>query len=657
LWERLENIQSNSTRAENPSIFVFMQKSRSYTIRCAFALAMINLMSARAVATKPATRNRAEIPAEYKWDVSSIYRDWAAWEEGMKTLDARIAEFAALKGTLARGAQAVLRAYRLNDEVGMLQYKVYGYTHLQRDVDTRDQDVSARHQRVQALFAKLGTATAWFTPELLTVPQATMEQWIAQTPELGIYRFPILEAYRQQKHVLDEKGEQLLSFAARLNQAPTAAFQELSTSDIKFPKVTLSDGKELTLSPGVYQMVLESCRNQADRAKAFEAYLNTYAATANTYAALYSGVMQRDWFLAQSRNFPSTLEAALDGNAIPAAVVENLVNTVRKGTAPLQRYLRLRKKLLGLDTYHLYDGFVPVYKVDRQYPYDTTKDLVIASVAPFGPDYQAKMEKLVNGAHIDVYENDGKRSGAYSSGIYGVGPFMLMNYNDTLDAAFTFAHEAGHSMHTVLAFETQPFATADYTIFVAEVASTMNERLLLRKLLETTTDPKERFVLVQHSVDNIVGTFYTQVLFADFELQAHRLVEQGQPVTVDALKGIYGGLLKDYYGDAVAPDERYRYTWARIPHFYNSPYYVYQYATCFASSAQLFKTLNTGSAAERAAATGRYLNLLRSGGSDQPVALLQKAGVDLTQRETVQAVVDQMDGLVTQLEREAAKIQ
>ena len=617
---------------------------------------MTILTSALVVAAKPATRNRSEIPAEYKWDVSSIYHDWMAWEEGMKTLDAKIAEFAALKGTLAQGAQAVLRAYRLNDDIGMLQYKVYGYTHLQRDVDTRNQDVSARYQRVQALFAKLGTATSWFTPELLTVPQATMEQWIAQTPGLGIYHFPILEAYRQQRHVLDEKGERLLSFAARLNQAPATAFQELSTSDIKFPKVTLSDGRELTLSPGVYQMVLESNRNQADRAKAFETYLNTYVATANTYAALYNGVMQRDWFLAQSRNHANTLEAALDGNAIPAAVVGNLVATVRQGTAPLQRYLRLRKKLLRLETCHLYDGFVPIYQVDRQYPYDETKALVLASVAPFGADYQAKMQKLVNGARINVYENDGKRSGAYSSGIYGVGPFMLMNYNDTLDAAFTFAHEAGHSMHTVLAFETQPFATADYTIFVAEVASTMNERLLLRKLLETTTDPKERFVLVQHSVDNIVGTFYTQVLFADFELQAHRLVEQGLPVTVDALKEIYGGLLKDYYGDAITLDELYRYTWARIPHFYNSPYYVYQYATCFASSAQLYKTLNTGTAAERAAATDRYLNLLRSGGNDQPVKQLKKAGVDLTERAPVQAVVDQMDELVTQLESEAARI-
>jgi oligoendopeptidase F len=294
--------------------------------------------------------------------------------------------------------------------------------------------------------------------------------------------------------------------------------------------------------------------------------------------------------------------------------------------------------------------------VEKHYPYEQARQMVIASVAPFGADYQAKMKTLLAGGRVDVFENEGKQSGAFSAPIYGAGAFMLMNYNDTMDAVFTLAHEAGHSMHTVLAFGTQPYITAGYTIFVAEVASTMNERLMLKKLLESTPDPKERFVLVQHAVDNIVGTFYTQVLFANFELEAHRLAEQGQPITVDVLKDIYGRLLRDYYGEAITADELYRFTWARIPHFYNTPYYVYQYATCFASSAQLYKAMNTGTAAERAAVTERYLNLLKSGGSDYPMDLLKKAGVDLTLRTTVQAVVDQMDELVSLLETEAAKI-
>jgi oligoendopeptidase F len=605
---------------------------------------------------KPATQNRDEIAPEFRWDFTPIYPDWAAWDAGMRDIDTRIDDFVKLKGTLKHGPEAVLKAYVAFDALGMLQYKVHGYTALQRDIDTRKQDISGKYQRVMALFAKLGTATAWFTPELLAVPQAQMEQWIATTPALAKYRFPILDSYRQQKHVLDEQGERLMSYASQLSQAPRSAFQELSTSDIKFPLVTLSDGKEVKLTPGAYALVLESNHNQADRAKAFEAYLKTYAATTNTYAAIYNGVLQRDWFKAQARNFPSTLESALDGNAIPSAVVTNLVDAVRKGTAPLQRYAKLRKKLLGLDSYHLYDSFLPIYKTDQVYPFTDSRELVLASVAPLGADYLAKYKQFFSGKQVDVYENEGKRSGAYVSGIYGVGPYMLLNHNDSQDALFTLAHEGGHAMHTVLSQENQPFVTSGYTIFVAEVASTTNERFLLNQLLTTTTDPKQRFLLLQHAVDSIVGTFYTQVLFADFELQAHKLVEQGQPVTSEALSNIYLKLLKDYYGDAITIDDLYKYTWSRIPHFYNSPYYVYQYATCFASSAKLFQDMTVGTDASRAAATERYLTLLKSGGNDHPMVQLQKAGVDLSKRETIQAVVDQMEELVTQMEAESAKI-
>jgi oligoendopeptidase F len=621
----------------------------------ALATALAGNASA-ADATKPATLTRADIAGEYRWDFSPIYPSWDAWEAAMKDIDQKIEAFAKRKGSLKGGPAAVLQAYMAFDEIGKRQYKVYGYTALQRDVDTRNQEISGKFQRVRAMFARFGTATAWFTPELLSVPQAKMEKWIAATPALEPYKFSILDNYRQQKHVLDEKGERLLSYAAQLSASPRAAFQELSTSDIKFPLVTLSDGKEIKLTPGVYATVLDTNHQQGDRAKAFEAYLKTYAATTNTYAALYNGVLQRDWFNAQARNFPNTLEAALDGNAIPASVVTNLVETVRNGTAPLQRYMKLRKKLLGLESYHLYDSFIPIYKTDKAYTFAESRAQVLASVAPLGADYVAKYQKFFSGKQVDVYENEGKRSGAYVSGIYGVGPYMLLNHNDTQDAMFTLAHEGGHVMHTVLSHETQPFVNADYTIFVAEVASTTNERFLLNRLLASSSDPKERFLLLQHAVDSLVRTFYTQVLFADFELQTHRLAEQGQPITSEVLNGIYLKLLKDYYGDAVTIDDLYKYTWSRISHFYDSPYYVYQYATCFASSAQLFKEMTTGPDASRAAATERYLTLLKSGGNDHPMKQLQKAGVDLSQRETVQAMVDQMEALVAQMEVEAAKI-
>lgn len=605
---------------------------------------------------KPATRVRAEIPAEFRWDFSPMFKDWAAWEAAIKDLETKMDAYAALKGTLAQGPQAVLHAYQLADEIGKLQYLVYRYPQLQRDTDTRDQAVAGRFQTVGALFAKFGTATAWFSPELLAIPEDTMRSWIAATPALETYRFPILDEYRQQKHVLNEEGERLLSYSTRFNATPANVFTELTTSDVQFPTVELSDGSSLQVSPATYQAGLRTLRNQADRAKVFQAHYGVFTANKNTYAAIYNGVLNRGWFLAQARNHATTLDAALDANAIPPEVVETLVATVRTGTAPVQRYMRLRRKLLGLETYHLYDNFLPIVESTAVYPYEKAREIVLDSVRPLGSDYHAKMTRFVSGGRVDVFENDGKRSGAYSAGVYGVGPYLLLNYADTLDDVFTFAHEAGHAMHTVLSYETQPFVTSGYTIFVAEVASTTNERFLLEKMLAGTNDPKERFLLLQRAVEAILNTFYTQVLFADFELQAHRRVEKGEPITADALSGIYQKLLEDYYGDAVTIDEPYKYTWARIPHFYNTPYYVYQYATCFASSAQLFRSMTTGAPEARAAATERYLALLRSGGDDYPMEQLRKAGVDLTKRETVQAVVEQLDELVTRLEKEAAAL-
>jgi oligoendopeptidase F len=605
---------------------------------------------------RPSTRDRAAIGAEFKWDLSPIYASWEAWEEDLAKMSGRMDGFAALKGTLSEGPEALLRAYRSFDEVGMLQYRVFRYPQLARDTDTRDQAVAARLQRVQAVFARFGTATSWFTPELLGLPEETVRGWIDATPALEIYRFPILDAYRQQRHVLDEKGEKLLSFASRHNQTPQAVYSELSTSDIKFPTLTLADGREVTLTPGAYQQLLATNPLQAERARASEAHLSTYEATKNTYAAIYRGVLERGWFLAQARGYASTLHRALDGNAIPPEVYTTLVDTVRAGVAPLRRYLRLRKRLLGLGSYHLYDGQVPLVRDDSVWPYRPARELVLESVAPLGAEYRENMRRLLEGGRIDVYENDGKRSGAYSAGVYGVGPYVLLNYNDTQDALFTFAHEMGHAMHTRLSEEAQPFVTSNYTIFVAEVASTVNERLMLDHLLARETDPARRFLLLQHAVDSIVGTFYTQVLFADFERRAHERVEKGLPITADVLGELYGGLLVDYYGDAVEIDPRYRLTWTRIPHFYNSPYYVYQYATCFASSARLYHDMFGGPEEGRAAARERYLALLRSGGDAHPMEQLRRAGVDLAEPGAVRAVVEQMDELVTRLEAEAARL-
>jgi len=603
----------------------------------------------------PSLRNRDQIPDRFKWDLRNIFSDWNAWKAASDELDAKIAAYAALQGTLAQGGEGLLAALKLRDDIGQIEYKVWYFASLWYDQDQRDNQINARRQQVQILFAKAAQASAWFDPELLMIPLPTVQQWMSASPELAVYRFAVEDLYRQQEHVLDDKGEHLLSLSSRFSSSPNDAYAALSTADVRHPQVRLSTGAEVTLTYGQYRAILATNRSQADRATAFHEFHKVYEATANTYASLYNAVLQRDWFQTQARGYPSTLEAALHGNNIPTDVVENLIATTKAGTAPLCRYHRLRKRVLGLDTYHAYDTAIPLVDFARKYPYEDVLEWLPASVELLGADYQRRMREVLGGQSIDVYENPGKRSGAYSAPVYGVQPYMLLNYTDTLDDVFTLAHEMGHSMHTVLSHAHQPFVYAGYTIFVAEVPSTLSEALFLDYALARSGDDRERIVLLQHAIDGIVSTFYTQVLFADYELQAHRLAEEGRPVTADVLAEIYFNLLKAYHGEALDYDEESRVTWARIPHFYSTPYYVYQYATCFASSAGLMKQLTTGSEADRAKATDRYLTLLKSGGSDHPMPLLQKAGVDLGQPETVRAVVDQLDTLVTRLERAIEK--
>jgi oligoendopeptidase F len=597
------------------------------------------------------SRNRADIPEEYTWNLADIYPGWEAWEADRGQLEARINEYAALKGTLSSGPGQLLKAFQLGDAMGKLAHTVYYFPSLKYDEDQRNNEINARRQTVEALLARWSQVTSWFSPELLTIPLATVREWMDGNPDLALYRFAIEEVYRLQEHVLDEPGERLLSLAARIASAPHEAYGALSTSDAKFPDVTLSTGETVKMSYGQYRAVLAANRNQADRRAAFLGHYGTYANNINTYASIYHSVCQRDWFQARARGYASSLEAALHGNAIPVAVVENLIAAARAGAEPMRRYHRLRRKRLNLQRYYPYDFSLPIEEWDRKYDYASIATPIVEAVAPLGSDYQVRMRRGFSERWIDVFENDGKRSGAYSASVYGKHPYMLMNWNETLDDVFTMAHEMGHSMHTMYSHETQPFVYAEYTIFVAEVASTLNEALLLDYMLARAEDPTERAVLLQHTIDNITSTFYTQVMFADFELQVHRRVERDEPVTAEVLSAIYKELHETYYGDAVDLEELTPVTWARIPHFYNSPFYVYQYATCFASAAKLSKTLMDPDPGTRETARQRYLSLLSSGGNDHPMTQLQKAGVDLTQPDTVAAVVQQLDRLVTQLEQ------
>lgn len=614
---------------------------------------MMRTMSSR-VALSPGTvvPPREAIDTRYTWDLSSIFPTWEAWDAAFVSLEQKLAAYRACEGTLAEGPERLLEALQQADAIEQLLYRVWYYPALQYDEDQRNNEMNARRQRVQLLVARWQQASAWFNPELLRLPLATVREWMAESPALAVYRFAIEKVFRQHEHVLDERGEHILSLAGRLGSLPHDAYAALSTADARFPSITLSTGETAEVSYAQYRKLLATCRSQADRRRAYEALYDTYAATLNTYAALYNGVMQREWFEARARGYRTTLEAALFANAIPPSVVEHLIQETKHGVGPFRRYHRLRKRALGLSDYYVYDAFVPLVEFNERYPYDEVLDWIVEAVAPLGDTYQSRVRRAFTDRWIDVYENQGKRSGAYSAPVYGANPYMLLNYNDTLDAVFTLAHELGHSMHTLLAHETQPFVYAAYTIFVAEVPSTLNEALLLDFMLARARSREERVVLLQHAIDNIVGTFYNQVLFADFELQAHRLVEEDQPITADVLSGIYARLLAEYWGEALSDEPRARHTWARIPHFFQSPYYVYQYATCFASTAQLVEQIRGAEGGARAAVVARYLDLLRAGGSDYPMELLRRAGVDLSRPEPVRAVVARLDDLVTRLEAE-----
>ncbi|MBW2731663.1 MAG: oligoendopeptidase F [Deltaproteobacteria bacterium] len=611
---------------------------------------------AEATRAKPRSRVRSEIETRFHWNVGDIYEDFSAWQQDYSKLAGWVNRFAAAEKPIGDGRQ-LHQLLTLRDEVDQLAYRIWFYASLTHDQDQRNNDIDAKRQLVQILFAKARQAQAWFAPALLKVPLETLRSWMGIDGRLAVYRFNLEEVYRQQEHVLDGAGEKLLSLSSRLTATSPDVYSALTTADMEHPTITLSDGEEVTVSYGQYRALLATRREQVDRRAAFEALYGCYQRHVNTHAALYNGVCQRDWFLARARNYETTLDSALHSDNIPKAVLETLLESAKEGAEPLRRYHRLRKRILGLEEYHLYDGSIPLLKMDRRYYYDDIVPWVVDSVAPLGARYQRQIQRAFDERWVDVYENEGKRAGAYSAPVYGVHPYVLLNYNDTLDDVFTLAHELGHSMHTLLAHESQPFVDSSYTIFIAEVASTLNEALLLDYLLERSDDPAERVLLLQHAIDSICGTFYTQVLFADWELQAHRVVEAGQPLTAAVLNDLYRGLLEGYYGDAVKHDPLYGITWARIPHFFRTPYYVYQYATCFASSAHILAELRESEGVPREKALERYLDLLRAGSSDHPMELLRRAGVDLEQAATVQAVVKQLDELVGRLETELEGLQ
>ncbi|MGL4786733.1 MAG: oligoendopeptidase F [Cetobacterium sp.] len=602
-------------------------------------------------------KNRDEIAQQYKWDLNDIYPNWNQWEVDLVKLKELMAEIPKYQGEISKNPKTFVEFIDLEEKISRLLDKIYLYPYLQRDLDSTNEVASVKLQEIESIYANYSISSSWITPEILTIPKETMVMWINENPTLEPNRFPLMEIYRLQEHVLSADKEKLLSYFGQYLGVPSDIYSELSTSDIKWNDVELSDGSKTTVTNGVYSKVISTNRNQEDRKKVFEALYNSFNINKNTYASIYKSILQRDFATAQSRNYKSSLEKALNPKNIPLDVYTSLIESTKENTAPLKRYIALRKKALNLSDYHYYDNSVNIVDYNKEFTYEEAKNTVLESVKPLGEDYYNGLNTALSEGWLDVYETPNKRSGAYSLNIYDVHPYMLLNYNGTMDAVFTLAHELGHTMHSMLSTKNQPYPISSYTIFVAEVASTFNERLLLDNMLRNTTDPKEKIALIEQAIGGIVGTYYIQSLFADYEYQAHQIVENGGAITPEVLNNIMENLFKDYFGTELTMDELQKIIWARIPHFYNSPYYVYQYATSFASSANLYDRItNTKyTPQEREKAKNEYLTLLKSGGNDHPMNQLKKAGVDLSKKDAFNAVATEFNRLLDLLEEELKK--
>lgn len=606
---------------------------------------------AGAIAGEPViTREKA--PEDAKWRLTDIYGSIEMWNNDLTRVNGLLDELVAMKGTLGKDSKNLLRYFTVSDEFEKIIYKLYCYTYLQRSLDSRDPSVSENFQRIRAFMVKSGQALSWVTPELVAIPEQTTMKWVAADPAFKPYKFGLENMYRLQEHVLPGEQEQLVSCFSGMSEIASSIYTEVAISDNVNPKFVRSNGDTVVLSRPMLSNILNFSNDREERKRAYETFSANYKARENTMAAIISSVAKTNNAYAQAYKFPNTLEAALNGNNIPVSVYENLIKVAGENSAPLQRYINLRKKILKLDDYAPWDGNVALGTVTRTYSYDEAKSIIKGALKPLGKEYMAGIDRALNGGWIDVYEGSAKETGAYSMGVYGVHPYILLNYDQTVNAVSTMAHELGHTMHSMFSSANQPFKTHDYSTFVAEVASNFNEELLLDYMLANSTNREERIALLDQAINSLIGSFYRQSQFADFELRLNRRIENGEPVNATILNSMMKELNDTYYGNTVMQHPYRDITWTQIMHFYNLPYYVYNYATSYAASARIHELITTGTPKERETALQNYITLLKSGGNDYPVEQLKKAGVDMTSTGPTLAVVKRLNELIDKLETE-----
>jgi oligoendopeptidase F len=590
---------------------------------------------------------RSEIPIEDTWKLEDIFADDQVWEKEFQAVKKLIPGIKEFVGKLAESAQTLYNALQFQDKLLERIAKLYTYSHMRYDQDTTNSFYQGLDDRMKNLYAQAGSQLAFIVPEILSMDESQVTSFLNEKSELKLYEHAIAEINLQRPHVLSAELEALLAEASEVMDASSNTFGMLNNADLQFPSIKDENGEVVEITHGRYSRFLES-DDQRVRRDAFKAVYKTYGDFKNTFASTLSGNVKKDNFNARIRKYDSARHAALSANNIPESVYENLVNTVTDNLHLLHRYLKLRKKVLALDELHMYDLYTPLVKdVKMEIKYNEAQDLILKGLAPLGEEYLEILKEGFENRWVDVHENKGKRSGAYSSGAYGTHPYILMNWQENVNNLFTLAHEFGHSVHSYYTRKSQPYPYGNYSIFVAEVASTCNEALLNDHLLKTIEDEQKRIYLLNHYLEGFRGTVFRQTMFAEFEHLIHQKSQKNEALTADALTESYYALNKKYYGEEdIIIDEEIGLEWSRIPHFYYN-YYVYQYATGFSAATALSKQI----LAEGEPAVKRYIDYLSAGSSDYPIEVLKKAGVDMTSADPVKDACKVFEEKLNELEQ------